>query len=104
AWMAVLYRPADDPTRVYFGTDTRTHVILVGALLAVVLDRRVGRASTRATSLVAQLCGVIAVAGVIGAMTLVHDHDPLVYRGGFTLFATGVAVIIASVVVDPGGL
>jgi peptidoglycan/LPS O-acetylase OafA/YrhL len=33
--MAVVYRPDADPSRVYYGTDTRSHVIMAGALLAV---------------------------------------------------------------------
>ena len=33
--MAVVYRPDVDPSRVYYGTDTRSHVIMAGALLAV---------------------------------------------------------------------
>ena len=33
--MAVVYRPDTDPSRVYYGTDTRSHVIMAGALLAV---------------------------------------------------------------------
>ena len=37
--MASLYDPAD-PSRAYYGTDTRAHALLIGALLAVVLHRR----------------------------------------------------------------
>jgi peptidoglycan/LPS O-acetylase OafA/YrhL len=36
--MGVLYRSAD-PSRAYFGTDTRIHALLVGCLAAVVLHR-----------------------------------------------------------------
>jgi peptidoglycan/LPS O-acetylase OafA/YrhL len=35
--MAALYRPGGDPSRVYYGTDTRAHTLLVGCLLALVL-------------------------------------------------------------------
>lgn len=40
--MAVLHRPFDDPSRVYFGTDTRASGILIGALLAAALAGRQG--------------------------------------------------------------
>ena len=34
--MAVLYKPGIDPSRVYYGTDTRAVELLVGAALAMV--------------------------------------------------------------------
>ncbi len=34
-WMSYLYEPGTDPTRVYFGTDTRAQGLLVGVALAV---------------------------------------------------------------------
>ena len=38
-WMIVLYKPGVDPTRVYYGTDTRAQSLLMGALLAILLTR-----------------------------------------------------------------
>ena len=37
--MAVLFDPGGDPSRVYYGTDTRAQALLLGAALAVVLVR-----------------------------------------------------------------
>ena len=34
-WMAVCHTPGQDPSRAYYGTDTRAQTLLVGALLAV---------------------------------------------------------------------
>ena len=34
--MAVLYQPFTDPSRVYFGTDTRASTMLIGAALAII--------------------------------------------------------------------
>jgi peptidoglycan/LPS O-acetylase OafA/YrhL len=39
-WMAVLYVPGGDPSRVYYGSDTRAQAMLCGALLAVLVNRR----------------------------------------------------------------
>ena len=44
-WMAVLFQPGGDPSRLYYGTDTRLTGLLLGAALAfvwvpVVGDRR----------------------------------------------------------------
>ena len=38
--MAVLYHPSLDPSRVYYGTDTRALELLVGAALAMVWPSR----------------------------------------------------------------
>ncbi|HET6794475.1 MAG TPA: acyltransferase family protein [Acidimicrobiales bacterium] len=35
--MAVVYHPGSDPSRSYYGTDTRSHVLMAGALLAVIV-------------------------------------------------------------------
>ena len=35
-WMAVLFEPAMDPSRAYYGTDTRASGLLLGAALALV--------------------------------------------------------------------
>ncbi|MFB8736258.1 hypothetical protein ACEQPO_29295 [Bacillus sp. SL00103] len=29
-WMAILYSPDTDPSRVYYGTDTRAFALLIG--------------------------------------------------------------------------
>ena len=37
--MALLYNPLDDPSRVYYGTDTRVFSLLLGAWMAFIPDR-----------------------------------------------------------------
>ena len=44
AAMMVLYNPALDPSRVYYGTDTRAFALLLGAWLAFVPERSMGPA------------------------------------------------------------
>ena len=39
--MAVLYNPNGDPSRVYYGTDTRAFSLLIGALAAIQLEYRI---------------------------------------------------------------
>lgn len=34
--MAILYEPGADPSRIYYGTDTRAFSLLIGAVLALV--------------------------------------------------------------------
>ncbi len=38
--MALIYTPGDDPSRVYYGTDTRAQSVLVGVALSLLLAER----------------------------------------------------------------
>jgi peptidoglycan/LPS O-acetylase OafA/YrhL len=110
--MAVLYQPTN-PSRVYYGTDTRAHALLIGALLAIVLrhwevrSRKPAGSSLVITGVRRRLGVVLAVTGVvagsacIAAFALIPDSSSAMYRGGFALFAVAVAVVITAAVL-PG--
>ena len=102
ALMAILYEPGRDPSRVYYGTDTRAQSLLVGALLAMlVLDRPVVRREVARVAL--QIAGLLAAAGLAVMWVTFSDHADSLYRGGFLLEAVLVAVVIASVVQPRAG-
>jgi peptidoglycan/LPS O-acetylase OafA/YrhL len=92
-WMAVLFDPATDPSRLYYGTDTRAQSLLIGALAAVVAVRwplsamRPVRAGLRVGALVAAPLLLVA-------WFIVDDTGPGLYRGGFFLAAVAVAVVV----------
>jgi peptidoglycan/LPS O-acetylase OafA/YrhL/lysophospholipase L1-like esterase len=95
-WMIVLYKPGVDPTRVYYGTDTRAQSLLIGALLAILLTRLRRPLGTNATR---ALHGGALLAAVWLGWIWVHTSEEAgwLYRGGFTLCALLVAIVIASV-------
>jgi peptidoglycan/LPS O-acetylase OafA/YrhL len=99
ALMWALYDPNQDPSRVYYGTDTRAATLLVGALLAFAwpLAGLRSEVSRRAT-LVLNGIGVTALLAVLALFWRVQDYDPWLYRGGFLLVALCAAVLIAVVV------
>ena len=104
ALLFVLYRPGEDPSRVYYGSDTRAFELLVGGLLAVILTggagARLGR-SVRLQRVVGAL-GVIALVATIVAWAIANDSDAWLYRGGLALYAIGsCCVILAAVVPGP---
>lgn len=70
-----------DPSRSYYGTDTRAFSLLIGALGAMFAWHL--RPSGRKT-LVTGLLGLLALAG---AFLFIHDSDRWMYRGGFVVFA-----------------
>lgn len=95
-WMAVLFDPGSDPSRVYYGTDTRVQSLAIGALLATIaarkgaVDGRVGRAFLHGAAL-----GAAAVLALVWTTT--SERDAWQYRGGFAATALLVAIVIASV-------
>jgi len=100
-WMALLYRPEADPSRVYFGTDTRATALLLGAALALVWPaarpgRRAGTAGAAAPWLL-DVAGVAAAAFLGWCALRLNEFDPALYRGGFALVALATAVLLAAV-------
>jgi len=94
--MAVLYHPGHDPSRVYYGTDTRAQSLLAGAVLAVVLAR--GPAlRTRTHRFALHAAAVVAACCLAWIWTFTRDTDGWQYRGGFACAAVLVAIVIASV-------
>ena len=96
AWMAHVFQPLLDPSRAYFGTDTRVQDLFVGAALAAWLGRRQRRPSHEYRVLAYdRWAAPAALVGVIAAMMLLHEEDSRLYRGGFLVFCVLCAVVIA---------
>lgn len=95
--MAILYTPSLDPSRVYYGTDTRALELLVGAALAMVWPSR--RLSAR---IAPQARRTIDAAGVLGLVVIglmfwqSSEFSPFLYRGGFALLALGTALAVGA--------
>ncbi len=100
-WMAVLYDPYTDPSRVYYGTDTRLSGLLLGAMLAVVWTPwRSRREAARAAGPVLNVAGVAAMVLLAWFFLRVNEFDPFVYRGGFLLLDV-VCIVLIAVLVHP---
>jgi len=85
-----------DPSRSYYGTDTRAGQLLLGALLAIVLLRWTpARAIARRG---VQVAGVVAAAFCVWMFADTTDRESWLYHGGFLLFAAATAVVITAVV------
>lgn len=105
----------NDPSRVYFGTDTHSMGLLVGAAMAAVWTpwrtwdragswfRERGRAVRRFEAGVTDVLGVLALVGVVGAFVWVDEFSDALYRGGFLAFSLLAAVLVGAVA-DPAGL
>ncbi len=96
--MARMYVGAD-PSRAYYGTDTRAHALLIGVLLAVVLSRWAPRSAISMRTL--RALGVVGAIAMVVAFGFLEDRSPFMYRGGAFLFAFAVAAVLAAIV-QPG--
>ena len=97
--MWILYNPNGDPSRVYYGTDTRAFLLLFGILLALWWPyvERVRRALP-----VLELFGIAALGVTLYLFFRMQDYelpsDPVgLFHGGDVLAAVCFAVLIAAV-------
>lgn len=113
AWMAWLYVPGADPSRIYYGTDTRAFALLLGSWLALwfplggtplaakrlfVKELDVGWHDPhriRAT-VWSHLLGLASFAGIVAAMILIPADSDLWYRGGMFAFSLLVTILLAT--------
>jgi peptidoglycan/LPS O-acetylase OafA/YrhL len=100
ALMAWLYHPGDDPSRVYYGTDTRAAGLLVGSAFGVLAAG--GNAMPRGR-LVPTLAFVLGLAGLAAAFALGHETSDWVYRGGFLAVDAATVLVIGGVVAARAG-
>src|SRR5215204_689742 len=112
--MALMYTPGVDPSRVYYGTDTRATGLLCGAALAFLwspadkyrtsdkwaLRRGLGPGWLRrrwwpALPLLLDILGVAALAALVLFCLHLGEFEPLLYRGGLVAVALATALLIA---------
>jgi peptidoglycan/LPS O-acetylase OafA/YrhL len=92
--MWILYNPNGDPSRVYYGTDTRAFLLLMGILVALVWPwiMRMRRAVP-----LLELLGISALVGSVLLFRQMQDFNPTLYRGGDLAAAFCFAVLVAAV-------
>jgi peptidoglycan/LPS O-acetylase OafA/YrhL len=95
--MAILYHPSLDPSRVYYGTDTRALELLLGAALAMVWPSR--RLRPGVTPQARRTIDAIGAVGLIGIGLMFwgsNEFSPFLYRGGFGLLGLATALAVAA--------
>jgi peptidoglycan/LPS O-acetylase OafA/YrhL len=95
--MAMLYRPID-PSRGYYGTDTRICGLLLGCCLALVWHPRqlaAGVPPVRARSVT--IAGVAGILALVALCALSSERGAFLYRGGFVLVDVASLAVIAAV-------
>src|SRR5215210_3771721 len=109
--MALLYAPGVDPSRIYYGTDTRVTGLLIGATLAFLwmpqpstdgwtLRRNLGssrfmRRWRWAVPALLDIVGIAALGTLIWFCLHLGEFQPFLYRGGLVAVALATAALIA---------
>lgn len=97
-WMGILYHPDADPSRVYYGTDTRAAGLLIGAALAFVWTPQADGAKRHWRHWLLDAVGFAAIGGLIFACLFMDEFNPFLYQGGLVLVSAATALVIAAVV------
>ena len=104
AWMLHLsvtngFPIPNDPSRVYFGTDTHAMGLLVGcAAAALWRPERLNKRLTPDRASAMKALGLLSIVGLIYFFVFVSELNEFLYRGGFLVLAilTATLVIIAA--------
>lgn len=95
--MVVISEPLGDNSRVYFGTDTRAHSLLIGVMLAYIFPPfRLKTQIDRTSSAVLNSIGVISLGVLIYMFTFVSASHYWIYAGGLYLIAAITTLLIAA--------
>ncbi|MCQ4087341.1 acyltransferase family protein [Saccharibacillus sp. JS10] len=95
--MALLYNPDLDPSRVYYGTDTRAFALLAGAALAVILpSHKLSSSLSIGKKIGLELIGIAALVFLITQMLTGSEYDSALYTGGMALQALATMLLIAA--------
>ncbi|MCI0763717.1 acyltransferase family protein [Bacillus sp. TL12] len=95
--MALLYEPGADPSRIYYGTDTRAFSLLIGAALALIWpSSRLANKIIPKARLVLDIVGGIALVIILVMFWKTNQYDPFLYRGGMVLLSLATALLVAN--------
>ena len=102
AAMAVMFHPGADPSRVYYGTDTRAQALLVGAAFAALTSglRPAIRVDRLRRPWILQVAGITGAAIVATMVVRVDSTGAFLYRGGFLLAAVAAVLFVGAAAVD----
>ncbi|HAZ39025.1 MAG TPA: acyltransferase, partial [Exiguobacterium sp.] len=96
--MAIQFTPGEDPSRVYYGTDTRLFALLIGSLLAFAWQPTRFKIDIpkRGVRLLNQT-GAVTLPLLLLLMVVTSEFGSFLYRGGFFIVSLLAALLIATI-------
>ncbi|RZT21590.1 acyltransferase family protein [Fictibacillus sp. BK138] len=101
AAMTLLYEPGTDPSRIYYGTDTRVFSLLLGASLSVIWPSR--KLSTNLPSEIRwklDFVGLFALAFIFYMFWSTDQYQDFLYQGGMVAMSVA-SMLVVAVIVHP---
>jgi peptidoglycan/LPS O-acetylase OafA/YrhL len=93
--MAILYHPGFDPSRIYYGTDTRAAGLLFGAALAMVWpSRRLSRKITFQARRNLDILGCVGLLIIAIMIWRTGEFSAFLYRGGFVVLSLATVMVL----------
>jgi peptidoglycan/LPS O-acetylase OafA/YrhL/lysophospholipase L1-like esterase len=94
--MAAMWSSTSDPSRVWYGTDTRAAPLFIGVALALAWPiTRLRDTVARSARRVLDGIGVVSLLALVVLMATLHEDDAALYHGGFLLAAVASALVLA---------
>ncbi|MFV0557896.1 MAG: acyltransferase family protein [Enterococcus sp.] len=104
ALMMILYEPGGDPTRVYYGTDTRIFTIWMGSALALVWpSTRLKKEIPQQAKNILNGVGAFTFLMLVLSFFIMDDQLTFVYYGGMFLISL-LSTIFIAIVAHPGAI
>ena len=97
--MVHLHVPGLDPSRVYYGTDTRAHQLLVGAAVAALLSGGPGsldRTHARTIDLWCRRLGIPALLVVLSAFWWAGRAQSVLFEGGAVVLSVLISIVLVA--------
>lgn len=99
--MCILFDPSKDPTRVYYGTDTRAFSLLFGAYLVFMMKS--GRPKKALSGALKNVVGIISFLILFYLMVKIDGFSSFFYRGGQGI-ASACTVLVIFSLLDEGSI
>lgn len=95
--MAALFHPGTDPSRVYYGTDTRAFSLLIGAGLAFIWpSQKLTNNITKRARIAIDILGITGLLIFLFMIGKTNQYDSFLYEGGMFLLSIATAMLIAA--------
>ena len=94
--MALFYSPTTDPSRVYYGTDTRAFSLLIGAALAFIWpSHKMSNSIPVSLRRTIDVIGTVCLIAILILILCVNQYDSFLYQGGMLLVSLLTALLLA---------
>lgn len=99
-WMIMMYEPHLDPSRAYYGTDTRLFSLLIGSGFALLLPRQTLTTHVSKAGIWAlEMTAIIGLLVFLLMVVYTNQYDSFVYRGGMVVLSITTALLTLSLAV-----